>query len=61
MGCSKCGKELPESELYAMHGTLMCDDCAMRAGLFPLEHSGARRDRISENERRLTVWWSEEG
>ena len=33
----------------------MCEDCAIKAGLFLLEHSGARRDKISEGGRRI---WS---
>ena len=53
--CSRCGKKLFENDVYTYEGKPMCDDCAMKAGLFPLEHSGSRRDKISERGRRLTI------
>ena len=53
--CSSCGKKLFENEVYLHEGNCMCDNCAMKAGLFPLEHTGARRDKISERGRRLTI------
>ncbi len=33
----------------------MCEGCAMQKGLFPLGHTGARRDGISEEGRILTI------
>ncbi len=40
----------------------MCDDCAMKAGLFPLGHTESRRDKISEKGRCLiTVPKPDEG
>lgn len=53
--CSRCGKPLSENEIYLFENKIMCDACAMTSGLFPLEHTGARRDRISERGRRLTI------
>ena len=53
--CSSCNKKIPENEICIYEGNIMCDDCAMKAGLFPLEHTGARRDKISERGRRLTI------
>jgi hypothetical protein len=53
--CSNCGKKLSEKDIYIFEGKRMCDVCAMKAGLFPLEHTGARRDKISERGRRLTI------
>ena len=55
ISCSGCDKKLSENDIYIYEGRYMCDDCAMKAGLFPLEHTGARRDKISERGRRLTV------
>ena len=55
MACSACGKELSESETYLYEGRKMCEDCAVAAGLFPLGHTGLRRDKISEKGRQLTV------
>ncbi|MBU0993045.1 MAG: hypothetical protein KJ737_11175 [Proteobacteria bacterium] len=55
ISCGCCGKVIPENDLYTYEGSRMCDDCAMKAGLFPLEHTGARRDKISERGRRLTI------
>lgn len=53
--CSSCKKKIPENEIYIYEGNIMCDDCAMKAGLFPLEHTGGRRDKISERGRHLTI------
>ncbi len=55
ISCGSCGKKISENDVYAYEGNRMCDDCAMKAGLFPLEHTGARRDKISERGRRLTI------
>jgi len=59
--CSSCGKEISENEVYAYEGKRMCDNCTMKAGLFPLGHTGSRRDKISERGRRLTVSKPDEG
>ena len=55
MECSRCGKVISEEETYIYENKRMCDDCAMKSGLFPLGHTGLRRDRISEKGRYLTV------
>lgn len=55
ISCSHCGKKLSKNDIYNYEGERMCDDCAMKAGLFPLEHTGARRDKIAERGRRLTI------
>jgi hypothetical protein len=55
ISCSSCGKELSADDAYHYEGKPMCDDCAMTAGLFPLGHTGLRRDKISEKGRVLTV------
>ena len=55
MLCSSCGKEISENEAYTLDGKRMCEDCAMQAGLYPLGHTGVRRDKISEKGRCLTV------
>jgi hypothetical protein len=55
VSCCHCDKKLSEDDIYIFEGKHMCDDCAMKAGLFPLEHTGARRDKISERGRRLTI------
>ena len=55
MSCSKCGKTLPEEDIYIFEGRRMCEDCAIKAGLFPLGHTGSRRDKISEKGRFLTA------
>ena len=53
--CSSCEKKISEVEIYIYEGNIMCDDCAIKAGLFPLEHTGLRRDKISERGRQLTI------
>ena len=55
VSCRQCGTKLSENDIYIFDGKSMCDDCAMKAGLFPLEHTGARRDKISERGRRLSI------
>ena len=55
ISCGSCGKKISEKDVYTYGGNRMCDDCAMKAGLFPLEHTGARQDKISEKGRRLTI------
>jgi len=55
ISCKSCGKKILEKDVYIYEGKDMCDDCAMKAGLFPLEHTGARRDKISERGRHLTL------
>ena len=55
MPCTSCGKMISETDVYIYEGKRMCDDCVMKDGLFPLEHTGARRDKISEKGRRLTL------
>ena len=55
MLCSDCRKEIPENDTYTYEGKLVCEDCAIKSGLYPLGHTGLRRDRISEKGRRLTV------
>ena len=55
ISCSSCDKKISENEIYTCEGNLICEDCAMKAGLFPLEHTGARRDKVSERGRHLTI------
>ena len=55
MLCNLCGNEIPKNEIYTYEGKRMCEDCAINTGLFPLEHTGLRRDKISEKGRRLTL------
>ena len=38
--CSRCGKEIPRKGTYAHNDKLMCEDCALHAGMFPLGHTG---------------------
>lgn len=52
--CADCGRRLPEEETYLVEGGSRCEDCAIKAGLFPLGHTGPRRDPISEKGRLLT-------
>ena len=55
MLCISCGKDVPEDDIYYFKGKHMCDDYAMKAGLFPLGHTGSRSDMISEEGRCFTV------
>ena len=55
MLCKGCGKEISEDEIYTYEDKQMCEDCAIDAGLFPLGHTGSRRDKISEKGRHLTL------
>ena len=43
MHCSRCDKELEESEFHTHKGRPICEDCLIRIGLFPLEHTGQHR------------------
>ena len=40
INCSRCGKEISRKEACTSQGKLMCEVCALRAGLFPLGHTG---------------------
>jgi hypothetical protein len=55
MSCNSCGKHVSENEVYIYKDKCMCENCAMKAGLYPLGHTGSRRDKISKEGRRLTV------
>jgi len=55
MRCSSCCKEVSEKDIYTYEGKRMCEDCEIKAGLYPLGHTGLRRDKISEKGQRLTV------
>jgi hypothetical protein len=55
MVCSGCRKEIAKNEEYVYEGKPVCENCAMKAGLYPLSHTGSRRDKISEKGRCLTV------
>ena len=55
MYCSNCSKEISENQIYRCEGKQICEDCAINAGLFPLGHTGLRRDKISEKGRCLTT------
>jgi hypothetical protein len=46
--------EISENEVYTSNGKDVCEDCAMQAGLYPLGHTGARRDKISEKDGALS-------
>ena len=53
--CNGCGKALSETDTYLYNGKPMCEDCAIDEGLFPLGHTGSRRDKISERGRHLHI------
>ena len=55
MHCLSCGRRVADDETYSIEGKPLCEGCAMMKGLFPLEHRGLRRDKISERGRRLAV------
>lgn len=55
MTCTNCGKEMTEDDAYTVDHKPMCEDCAIQVGLFPLEHTGLLRDKISETGLYLTV------
>ena len=50
-----CNKAFSEKDIYTVAGKSLCEDCAIEAGLYPLGHTGSRRDKISERGRRLTI------
>ena len=52
--CEVCGQEFPQEEIYTLAGRALCEACAVKAELYPLGHTGMRRDRISEKGRQLT-------
>jgi rRNA maturation endonuclease Nob1 len=51
--CTGCKKRVPQNDMYLIEGHTLCEDCAIKKGLFPLEHTGSRRDKISERGRYL--------
>ena len=55
MFCTNCSKEITEGETYTVDYKPMCENCAIETGLFPLEPTESRRDKISEKGRHLTV------
>lgn len=40
MKCNRCGKEVPEKQLYTHKSEKMCEDCYIHVNLFPLKHTG---------------------
>ncbi|MFC1947268.1 hypothetical protein ACFLXY_05025 [Chloroflexota bacterium] len=40
MKCSRCGREIPDEQLYSHKGLKMCEGCYIHANLFPLKHTG---------------------
>ena len=40
INCSRCSKGITRKEAYVHQGKLMCEDCALQTGLFPLGHTG---------------------
>ena len=52
--CVDCGKAFDPEDLYEVEGGVRCETCAMKAGLYPLGHTGLRRDKISEKGRLIT-------
>ena len=55
MVCMLCKKEVCEEDSYTLEGQILCERCAWKKGIFPLGHTGARRDKISERGRVLTL------
>ena len=55
ISCNSCAKEISENEVYIYEDKRMCEDCAIKVGLYPLSHTGSRRDKISEKGRILTI------
>ena len=53
--CIECNKQIALNDTYNYEGKIMCDNCAMKAGLFPLGHIGMSRDKISEKGRYRTI------
>lgn len=53
--CEQCEKELKDDDVYLFNQVELCESCALTSGLFPLEHTGLRQDKISERGRKLTV------
>jgi hypothetical protein len=53
MLCKVCGKEISEDETYTYEGKRMCEECAKGEGLFPLGHTGLRRDKIVAFQRKV--------
>ena len=47
MICSKCGSDVPEKRMCTYKGKPTCEDCVMRAGLFPLGHKGPFRKQFA--------------
>ncbi|SHI57780.1 hypothetical protein SAMN02745216_00189 [Desulfatibacillum alkenivorans DSM 16219] len=54
MLCQSCKRETPDDDGCQLNGKWLCEKCAWKQGLFPLSHTGARRDKISERGRVLT-------
>ena len=50
-----CGKDIFENDIYTYEGKQMCEDCIIKEGLYPLEPTGLRRDKISEKGQVLFI------
>lgn len=55
MRCTNCEREISENEGYSLNDKAVCEDCFIKAGLYPLRHTGSYFDKIAEKGRRLTV------
>ena len=53
MICEKSGRDCPEEDIYSVNRKNLCEDRAIADGLFVLEHTGGRRDKISGRGRDL--------
>ena len=38
--CSLCNKKISGEKVYTQRNKTMCEDCAIKEGLFPLGHTG---------------------
>ena len=50
--CIRCRKEIPEEKTYSHQGKILCEDCALQAGLFPLGHTGQHKKSFYIKDRK---------
>ena len=51
--CSRCNKEISAGKVYTFRYKIMCEDCAIRTGLFPLSHTGSlKKDFFLKDRKR---------
>jgi len=52
MKCSRCKKEIKEGQEFTHEGRILCEDCRIHAGLYPLGHTGQYKRAFNIKDRK---------